>query len=50
MLYDSAAQVKVAVPQTFTGPQDKELVQECKSMHSFLYQKGKKAVSKYQLN
>jgi len=42
MLYDSATQVRVAVPQTVIGPQDKELVPECKSMHSFLLSKRKK--------
>ena len=34
-------QFRVAVLQTPTGPQGEELVPGCKSVHYFLYHKGK---------
>lgn len=37
---------RVAVPQTITGSQDKELVLECKSVYCFLHQKGENAMKK----
>lgn len=42
--------LRIAIPQTVTGSQDKEFVPECKSAHYFLHQKGKNAMKKNQLN
>lgn len=38
--------LRVAVPQTVTGSQDKTLVPEHKSVYCFLHQKGKNAMKK----